>query len=88
MTKRPLVAIEWEDSRQPVASWVRLSEVEGEFSPCLCRSVGYLVYDGEDVKALAPNLIEDEDEDDVQVSGIIQIPTTCVRSIQPLSASS
>lgn len=71
----PLVMIEWEDSVQPMPSWRLLSDIE----PCSavsCSSVGWLIQD-DDVKTLAPNLGHINCED-VQASGLIQIPARSI----------
>jgi len=73
-----LVLIEWEDSAQPVPGWSWLDETTWE-SVVLCKSVGWLIHDGEDVKALAPNL--GDMGSDTQVSGVIRIPTRCITRI-------
>ena len=73
----PLVRVEWEDSAQPVPSWSFLSDF-GDFTAVVCASVGWLIYDGSDVKALAPNMGHLDDECSVQASGVIRIPTRCI----------
>lgn len=75
-----LVLIEWEDSRQPEPAWTRLSE----FYPppvARCVSVGWMIYDGEDTKMLTPNMADIKNENNIQGSGIIQIPTSCVTRV-------
>lgn len=79
----PLVLIEWEDSRQPIAGWMRLSEFD-KLEVCKCVSVGFLLHDGEDQKVLAPNMADIEDKHNIQSSGIIHIPAKCVLRITPL----
>lgn len=72
----PLVMIEWEDSAQPRAAWEWLSS----FGPpriVRCVSVGWLIHDGDEIKAVAPN-IGDVHDDEKQVSGVIQIPARCI----------
>jgi len=72
-----LVLVEWEDSRQPSGQWERLSD----FKPadvCKCVSVGFLIYDGPDKKVLAPNMADIEDEHNIQATGMINIPASCV----------
>ena len=82
MSQCPLVLIEWEDSRQPIANWVRLSTLD-EPMPVRCASVGWLLHDGADVKSVAANVGDLDDESNAQASGIIQIPTRCIlRTIQ------
>jgi hypothetical protein len=77
----PLVMIEWEDSAQPIASWAYLASFEPS-GTIRCASVGWLIVDGPDMKALAPNM--GGDENSAQVSGVIQIPTRCVVKISRL----
>jgi hypothetical protein len=79
----PLVLIEWEDSAQPVSDWLWLSHCD-EFSCVICQSVGWLIHDGEDVKALAPNVGVWEHDKDAQVSGVIRIPARSIRKIVSL----
>lgn len=68
--------IEWEDSAQPIPNWAYLSSFELT-GTIRCASVGWLIQD-DDVKALAPNMGALDDENSVQVSGVIQIPARCV----------
>ncbi|MGF7211595.1 hypothetical protein GGE65_006212 [Skermanella aerolata] len=90
----PLVLVEWEDSTQPVSSWQWITSYK-EPDIVTCASVGWLIHDGADVKALAPNLGHSDEQRAVQVSGVIRIPTRCVTRItvlaekdDPTSASS
>lgn len=76
----PLVLIEWEDSTQPIAKWTYLADFKCT-NAVKCASVGWLVHDGKDVKALAPNMGDLGDEDSVQASGIIRIPSRCIGRI-------
>jgi hypothetical protein len=80
----PLVLIEWEDSAQPVPGWSWLDDQPWE-SIVVCRSVGWLIHDGETTKALAPNA--GQMCGDWQVSGVIRIPTRCVTRMVRLSRS-
>jgi hypothetical protein len=79
--------IEWEDSAQPVPSWVLLSEFE-EPSISKCVSVGWLLHDGDDVKALAPNMANIDSAQHVQASGIIRIPSRAVTRVARLGEAS
>jgi len=87
MTACPLVLVEWEDSAQPIAQWVHLANVETK-AAVLCVSVGWLIQDGKEVKVIAPNMGEVNSRDNVQVSGVIRIPTRCVRKITKLTEPS
>ena len=79
-----LVLIEWEDSRQPVASWQRLSEFS-KSDICKCVSVGFLISDDDEQKVLAPNMADIESKDNIQTSGVIHIPSKCVLKITPIA---
>lgn len=83
MTSCPLVMIQWEDSAQPIPGWAHLSDFEPK-PVIICASVGWLIHDGDDVKSLAPNMGGLENENNVQVSGVIQIPTRCIISVHNL----
>jgi hypothetical protein len=75
-----LVLIEWHDSRQPIPNWQLLAE----FTPsaiCECVSVGFLIHDGEAVKALAQNLADINSDAGMQASGVIHIPAACITRI-------
>ena len=71
-----LVMMEWVDSAQPSSEWQRLSEYKNP-EIVRCVSVGWLIYDGDEVKALAQNM-GDVGQESMQVSGIIRIPARCV----------
>lgn len=79
-----LVLIEWEDSAQPVSGWSWLDGHTWE-SIIKCRSVGWLIHDGEDVKALAPNMGDMGGEESAQVPGVIRIPARAIIKITELS---
>ncbi len=80
MTDCRLVMIEWEDSAQPIAAWAYLDSLDTS-QAVRCVSVGWLINDGPDVKALAPNMGNLNDESSAQVSGVIRIPTRCISRI-------
>ena len=80
----PLVFIEWEDSAQPVPNWSYLSDI-CETPAVTCVSVGWLVHNGTDVKALAPNMGHLNDERSMQVSGLIRIPARCIVNMVELA---
>lgn len=81
-TACPLVLIEWEDSAQPISSWTFLADFDA-LDIVKCRSVGWLIHNGEHVKALAQN-VGDPHHDQAQVSGVIRIPARCIVSIEVL----
>ena len=83
MNRCQLVMIEWEDSAQPTPGWDYLTNFVKP-DAVRCVSVGWLIHDGDDVKALAPNMGGVESEANVQVSGIIRIPARCIVRIERL----
>lgn len=80
----PLVMVEWEDSAQPIPSWSYLASFEAP-GTIRCVSVGWMIRDDDEMKALAPNMGAIDDENSVQVSGVIQIPTRCVLHVTPMA---
>lgn len=78
-----LVIVAWEDSVQPAPAWVHMSEFSpGE--PLVIASVGWLVHDDGAKLCLAPNVGGLHVEGQAQVSGVITIPRSCVKSITDL----
>ncbi len=75
--------IEWEDSAQPIPAWSHLASFEAP-GTIHCASVGWLIRDDDQMKALAPNMGALNDENNVQVSGVIQIPARCVLQVTRL----
>lgn len=91
MEKRPLVLIQWEDSRQPLSEWRHLDGLElPEVSAC--TTVGWLLKDEKHRKVIAQTLGGLGDNDNPQATGIMVIPARCVIAINrigvPTSASS
>lgn len=72
-----LVIIEWEDSRRPDGAWKHLAG-EHDWDSVKCASVGWLVVDDKEKKVLAPNMGDIDDASNMQMSGEIVIPTSCV----------
>ena len=79
-----LVLVEWMDSRQPDSGWKHLSK-DLSWKAVKCASVGWLVADDADKKVLAPNMGDIDDEDNIQLSGEIVIPTCCIVSVTQLT---
>ncbi len=71
-----LVLVEWEDSHGD-GEWQQL-DGEIEDRVLVCRSVGWLVLDGERVKVVAPHLHQGEEGVPTQGCGIMTIPTSAV----------
>ena len=81
--KTRLVLINWEDSAQPTPAWQYLIDYEPP-AAIKCTSVGWLIEDGKGVKVLAPNMAGLEARENLQVSGMITIPTRSVTRIVSL----
>jgi hypothetical protein len=77
-----LVAVEWEDSQRPLASWQWLDEYMLP-DAVRCISVGFMVAQTEQALALAPNL-GDVNQERAQGCGIIRIPRSAVLRIADL----
>ena len=79
MSDYKLVTIDWVDSRQPDSAWKFVSDADGQ--PIVkCLSAGWLIGQNDEVTTLAPNL-GDIDDEDIQVSGVIRIPTVSITRI-------
>ena len=83
MTEHQLVKIEWKDSTQPVPAWQHLNDL-AENKPIHCLSVGFLLQSDAEMKVLAPNMADIHSELNIQASGIIAIPSSCVVKISKL----
>ena len=80
----PLVIIHWQDSRQPSSSWRFISDLKDQ-NPVECISVGWLIQDDEETKAICQNVGDVNDPDNAQASGVMVIPARCIISIAELS---
>ena len=78
-----LVIIEWEDSIKPDPEWRWLTDIKTN-KIVKCKSVRFLIYDGEDVKSLDQNTGKINGTDGTQLCGVIQIPTSSVIKITNL----
>jgi len=74
-----LVLVEWVDSFGCSSEWVKL-EGNLDHQPIVCRSVGWLYYDGEDCKVIIPHLA-DVPGDLQQGCGDMTIPTPSIRRL-------
>lgn len=80
------VAIEWIQPRDPDGGWTCYADFEpGEAQTCL--SVGRLIHDGDCMKVLAGSAMLVGDED-LRLSGIIEIPARSVVRIVRLEERS
>jgi len=72
-----LIVIEWLDSHR-TAGWTTDAPAT---EPVLCRSVGWLVHDGEKAKTITPHMT---DEQTPQRAGEMTIPTCAVVRMRTL----
>lgn len=73
-----LVLIEWVDSYGCSAAWASLADCKP--SPMVCRSVGWLLHDGEESKVVVPHIADDAG----QGCGDMTIPTEAIRRLVEL----
>ena len=78
-----LVLIEWLDSYGCSSKWQALDNCRAK--PLACRSVGWLLHDGDDCKVVVPH-ISDEDNEHVAAQGCgdMTIPTKAILQIVDL----
>ena len=80
-----LVLIEWEDAFGCSPSWSPLADSTPEIM--ICRSVGWLLRDGDDCKTIVPHLSGELPGVDPQGCGDMTIPSTAIRRIVELTES-
>jgi hypothetical protein len=80
--RQDLVLVEWEDSFGCSSSWESLEGVQP--AVLICRSVGWLIYDGDDCKVVVPHLTQLHNSAKRQGCGDMTIPTRAIISIKPL----
>jgi hypothetical protein len=81
---RRLVLVEWIDSFGAPSGRRRIEECAP--GSMMCRSVGWLLHDGEDCKVLVPHIAGPESDVDIaeQGCGDMTIPATAIVSIVDL----
>ena len=82
--KLRLVFIEWLDSFGCSSNWQDLSDCQ--IRPLVCRSVGWLAYDGDDCKVIVPHISEsDHQHVTPQGCGDMAIPSKAILRIADLT---
>lgn len=84
MEKQRLVYIKWVDSFGCSSTWEEIQE-EYDPKPLICRSVGWLIHDGDDCKIIVPHLTSKEHDHAIQQGcGDMTIPTRAILKIVSL----
>jgi len=78
-----LVLIEWQDSFGCSTDWQPLEGVRAK--PQVCKSVGWLPYDGKDCKVIVPHISSAHDNTAQQGCGDMTIPTKAIVKLKTLS---
>jgi len=79
-----LVQIEWEDSYGCAPNWTPIDGCAP--SVMLCRSVGWLIHDGDDCKVIVPHLNQANHPNAcLQGCGDMTIPSSAVKRINDLA---
>lgn len=80
-----LVLIEWEDSLGCSTSWEKTADCRPQV--LICRSVGWLLHDGEDCKTVVPHLSKAQESVPQQGCGDMTIPTRAIIRMADLVVS-
>ena len=72
--------IEWFDSFGCSSNWSSLTLTEAP-RPQICKSVGWLLHDGDDCKVVVPHLSDSTPGIDPQGCGDMTIPSIAIKSI-------
>ena len=78
-----LVLIEWRDSWGCSSSWQSIEECKPD--AMVCRSVGWLLYDGDDCKVVVPHLSDERAQVPRQGCGDMTIPTCAIVKMTDLA---
>ena len=81
-----LVLIEWQDSFGCSTDWQPLDGVRA--APLICKSVGWLAYDGDDCKVIVPHVSTAHNHAAQQGCGDMTIPTKAILKVQNLRRAS
>ncbi len=78
-----LVYVEWFDSYGCSPSWTEIKDIKP--SPMVCRSVGWLLYDGDECKVVVPHMMpDDHDHAEPQGCGDMTIPVVAIKRVVDL----
>jgi hypothetical protein len=80
-----LVLVEWLDSYGCSASWQSIDNPLPAPRVMRCRSVGWLIHDGEECKVLIPHVGDVGEGEASQGCGDMTIPTCAVLRVQELN---
>lgn len=81
MNKNQIVYIEWVDSFGCSPNWEEIKE-EYNPEPLVCKSVGWLLYDGVDCKIIVPHITTEKHDHAIQQGcGDMTIPASAILKI-------
>lgn len=79
----PLVAIDWEDSRQTCGKWRLLTDVVA--SPAaICQTAGWLIREDKDTVSIAQSVGDVKQDGFFQCSGVMVITNSAIKQIRRL----
>ncbi len=79
-----LVMINWLGVTHPEPDWERVEDMEERPLMLHCVTVGWLVWDSEECKGVAPCMAEDELEENKQLKGVMYIPMGAITNFAVL----
>lgn len=77
-----LVYMEWVDSYGCSSDWISLEDCKPK--ELVCKSVGWLLFDGPECKVIVPHIAEESPNTIAQGCGDMTIPTSAIRKIVDL----
>lgn len=80
MTDRPIVSIQWLDSKGVTSSWEHIDELE-PLEPVICTSVGFIIDETDSYVTLVQSVSEE------QILARLTIPKCAITLMQALRAS-
>lgn len=81
-----LVLIEWIDSSSAPDGWNRLDELKISTKPIRCRSVGWLLHEGNDAKTLVAHISGESDQhNNARACGDMTIPNCAILKMRVLA---
>ena len=80
----PLMFVEWVDSMSVNGEWQSVEEIE-EPELAIAYSVGWVIGDFPNYLVVAPHVVADLKDIELQACGVMNIPKVCIRRTERLS---